>query len=332
MVISEIQQSLFAHIKEGLPKHLSLVDQLCDLLDLSSDSVYRRIRGEKPVSLSELKLICTKYNLSLDQLLQLQTDTVVFKASDLHKKVFPFKDVLGNMVKQFTYMNSFQEKQIWYLCKDMPFWTFFLYPELGAFKSFFWAKTIHNDPEFQGKQFSLNEFTSGEFISMGKQINTLYNQMPGVELWNAESINSTISQIKFYIESGVFKNKEDIEGVIIAFDKTIDHIGKQAEAGYKFEPGASDLSYKATHQLYVNEVVIGSNTILAALNDSKVAYIPYNVFSFLHTSDDTFCESILHGIDTLRSKSALISGTGEKDRNKFINSLKQRVHALRLYC
>lgn len=332
MITSEIQQSFFSHIKEGLPRHLNLVDQLCDLLNLSSDSVYRRIRGEKPVSLSELKLICTKYNLSLDQLLQLQTDTVVFRASDLHKKVFPFKDVLANMVKQFTYMNSFKEKQIWYLCKDMPFWTFFLFPDLGAFKSFFWAKTIHNDPEFQGKQFSLNECLLEEYVSMGKQINKLYNQIPGVELWNVESINSTISQIKFYIESGAFKNKGDIETVISAFDKTIDHIGKQAEAGYKFEPGTSDLSYRATQELYVNEVVIGSNTILAALNQSKVAYIPYNVFSFLHTNDATFCESILHGIDILRSKSTLISCTGEKERSKFINTLKQRVDALRLYC
>lgn len=331
-MISDTQQRLFAHIKTGLPQHLSLVDQLCDLLHLSADSVYRRIRGEKPVSLDELKLICTHYQLSLDQLLQLQTDTVVFKASDLHKKVFPFMDVLQNMLKQFTYMNSFKEKHIWYLCKDMPFWTFFLYPELGAFKSFFWAKTIHNDPAFQQQQFSLDKSLFDEYVFIGRKINLLYNQIPGVELWNAESINSTISQIKFCVESGSFKNKGDLEAVIIAFERTIDHIKNQAEVGYKFEPGTSDLAHRATHQLYVNEVVIGSNTILTSLNNSRIAFIPYNVFSFLHTSDATFCESICHGIDMLKSKSALISGTGEKDRNKFVNSLKQKVGTLREYC
>ncbi len=332
MVTSDIQQRLFAHIKNGLPRHLNLVDQLCDLLHLSADSVYRRIRGEKPVSLDELKIICSYYQLSLDQLLQLQTDTVVFKASDLHKRVFPFMDVLQNMLKQFTYMNSFQEKRIWYLCKDMPFWTFFLYPELGAFKSFFWAKTIHNDPLFQGKQFDLRERMFDEYVGIGRKINALYNEIPGVELWNAESINSTISQVKFCIESGGFKNKEDLEAVIVAFESTSEHIKDQAEAGYKFAPGTSDLAHRATHQLYVNEVVIGSNTILASLNNSSIAFIPYNVFSFLHTSDPTFCESIYHGIDMLKSKSALISGTGEKDRNKFINSLKQKVGTLRAYC
>ncbi|HQZ76089.1 MAG TPA: helix-turn-helix domain-containing protein, partial [Chitinophagaceae bacterium] len=73
METNHLQQQLFSHLKENLPAHLSLVDELCDLLDLSADSVYRRIRGEKPITLSELKKICEHYHLSLDQLLQLKT-------------------------------------------------------------------------------------------------------------------------------------------------------------------------------------------------------------------------------------------------------------------
>ncbi|MEI9809220.1 MAG: hypothetical protein WDO16_15910 [Bacteroidota bacterium] len=47
MDTNELQQQLFAYLKENIPAHLSLVDELCDLLDLGADSVYRRIRGEK---------------------------------------------------------------------------------------------------------------------------------------------------------------------------------------------------------------------------------------------------------------------------------------------
>lgn len=43
----ELQQHFFDHIKERLPTHLSLVDEVAELLSISNDSAYRRIRGEK---------------------------------------------------------------------------------------------------------------------------------------------------------------------------------------------------------------------------------------------------------------------------------------------
>ena len=78
METNELQQQLFVYLKENTPPHLSLVDELCDLLDLSNDSVYRRIRGEKPITLTELKKICEHYHVSIDQLLQLENNTILF--------------------------------------------------------------------------------------------------------------------------------------------------------------------------------------------------------------------------------------------------------------
>lgn len=329
METSQLQLQLFNYLKSALPPHLSLADEIGQLLDLSPDSVYRRIRGEKPISLDELKKICDKYRLSLDQLLQLETETVVFNATGLKDPHFPFLQILENMRLQLTHFNSFKQKQILYLCKDMPVWQFFLFPELGAFKTFFWAKTIHNEPQFRNSQFSLDDFDFGEYFKTGQEIIRQYNNIPGIELWNLESINSTLSQIKYYKESGAFKNENDIELVIRAFENTLDHLQLQAEKGYKFLPGDTDLSYKATVELFVNEVVIGSNTIIAELDNHKISFIPYNVFSFLHTADKRFNEVVFDGFHTLRSRSTLISGTGEKERNKFFRHLHSKVAELR---
>ena len=43
------QEFLFHRIKELLPPHASLVDTVAEILHISSDSAYRRIRGETPV-------------------------------------------------------------------------------------------------------------------------------------------------------------------------------------------------------------------------------------------------------------------------------------------
>ncbi|OSZ77790.1 hypothetical protein CAP36_15635 [Chitinophagaceae bacterium IBVUCB2] len=329
MEANQLQQELFRYLKTSLPPHLSMVDDLSDLLDVGADSVYRRIRGEKPISLLELKKICEHYHLSLDQLLQLQTDTVVFRAPDLKTKNLPFTEQLRSILMQVKFFNSFRKKQILYICKDMPIWQFYLSRELAAFKTFFWAKTINKESAYADKNFSIAEFDFDETFEIGRQIIANYNQIPCVELWNMESINSTLSQINFYKESGQFKNESDIEAVIASFESTLDHLKLQAERGIKFMPGDSEVLYKSPVQLYINEVVIGSNTILTELDDIKLAFIPYNVFSFIMTKDPRFNESVFEGFETLKSKSTLISGTGEKERNRFFKILKDRVNNLR---
>jgi hypothetical protein len=265
----------------------------------------------------------------MDQLLQLNTDTVVFNATGLNRNQFPFHEILESMYKQMRFFNTFNHKRILYLCKDMPIWQFYLFPELAAFKTFFWAKTIHNEPEYINQQFSLSEFTLDGFFNLGQEIIREYNKIPSVELWNLESINSTVSQIQFYKESGGFKKESDIATVIDSFEKTLDHLQLEAEKGFKFMPGDTDVSYKAPADLYINEVVIGSNTILAEIDGGKISFIPYNVFSFIHTRDQRFNETVFNGFHTLRSRSTLISGTGEKERNRFFGSLRSKLNKLR---
>jgi flagellar hook-basal body complex protein FliE len=329
MSTNEVQQQLFNYLKSHLPPHLSLADELCGLLGISADSAYRRIRGEKPITLTELKRICDLYQLSLDQVLQLQADTVVFRASDLHKNSFPFSEILNNLLQQVKYFNSFREKHILYLCKDIPIWHFFHVPELAAFKTFFWAKTIHNEPAFMNRQFSLKDFDSEAYFKVGQQVIREYNEVPSVEIWNQESINSTISQLGFYKEAGVFADKKEIGQVLDSFIQTLDHLQQQAEKGTKFMIGDKDVLYKSPVSLYINEVVIGSNTILTRLDGHTMSFIPYNVFSFLSTKDQLFGESVEKSIGIIQSRSTLISETGEKERNKFFNSMKERVNSLR---
>ena len=325
---TDLQQQLFNFIKNSQP-HISLADELCDLLDISHDSAYRRIRGEKPLTLSELKIICEKYNIALDQVLQLQNDTVVFKVPDINQNSVPFADYLKGMLAQLKYFNSFEKKQMLYLCKDLPIWHFYLFPEIGAFKTFFWIRTIQNHTDYSHKLFSLSEFSFEECFTIGQQIIKEYNRIPCVELWNNESISSTVSQIKFYQDSCIFKNNNDMEAVINSFERSLDHLQRQAETGLKFMPGDTDVSYRSPVQLYINEVVIGSNTILAELNEQRISFIPYNVFSYMITKDVRFNQSVFNAFNTLVSRSTLVSGTGEKERNKFFRSLKERVQNLR---
>ena len=325
----ELQQQFFNHLKALIPPHLSIVDELAELLNLSYDSVYRRLRGEKPLALHELRQICSHYHISLDQVLQLHNETVVFHAPAVNQEAIIFLQYLKGLLQQLKYFNSFKDKEMLYLCKDIPFWQFYLFPDLAAFKTFFWSKTLLNKSEFSQKQFSLSGYPFDEYFQVGLELNKEYNQIPSIELWNRESINSTLSQIEYYHDSGMFQTQEDFEKVVDSFLQTLDHLELQAEKGLKFMPGSGELGYRSPVKFFINEVVLGSNTILAEVDQKKISFISYNVFSYISTKDPRFNESTFHAFHTLASRSTLISSTGEKERNKFFNALRSKVAALR---
>jgi hypothetical protein len=74
----DTQTLFFQHIKTLLPDQVSMVDEIADLLNISTDSAYRRIRGEKPITLEEIKILTARFNISIDSLLHRDTTNFVF--------------------------------------------------------------------------------------------------------------------------------------------------------------------------------------------------------------------------------------------------------------
>jgi hypothetical protein len=329
METSELQQQLFSYLKNNLPPHLSLTDELGELLDLSADSVYRRIRGEKPLTLDELKTICEHYRLSLDQVLQLKNESVLFEAPRINNAPVDHLEYMKGMLDQFRYFNSFKLGEISYLCKDTPFWYFYLFPEIAAFKTFFWSKTINNQPSLNNKLFSLEEYSYKDCFAVGQQILEEHNKLNSVELWNLESIHSTINQVAYYRDAGIFRTKSDLDAIIDSFHQMLEHLQLQAEKGVKFMPGSTDVGHRGAIQFYVNELILGNNTILLDLDGKRISMIAYSVLHYLITKDDRFSNKAFETFQTLLSRSSLISGTGEKERNRFFNSLRDKVNNLR---
>src|SRR6478752_111009 len=130
---ANLQKELFQHIKSSLPPNISMVDEIAELLGLSYDSVYRRIRGEKPVALDELKILCEHFHLSLDQVLQLQSDKILFTDNEANEPITDFKQYLQGLLLQLKHFNSFKQRQLMYLSKDVPVFYFFYFKELAAF-------------------------------------------------------------------------------------------------------------------------------------------------------------------------------------------------------
>lgn len=320
---SELQLQIFNHLKTKLPSQVSLVDELASVLDLSTDSAYRRIRGEKPLSLEEIYKVCVHYSLSLDNLLNLKSDAFLFKGNFVNPHAFKYEDYLSNIVQQVKYMNSFREKSMTYLAKDIPIFHHYHFREIAAFKYYFWMKNILQHPDFATKKFRLEDYPD-EYWELGKKALTYYNQLDSEELWNIESINSTLRQIDYYNDSNIFSNADETYVLYEAAEKLINHLEYQAAVGYKYS--VDDLKNPlGKYETYFNEILILEGNILVTLDGTKTAFIIHNVLNFLLTNDVRFCDNMYAHIQNLKRKSTLISTVSERERSRFFKYLRQRI-------
>ncbi|NJM14386.1 MAG: hypothetical protein HC896_02530 [Bacteroidales bacterium] len=68
-----LQKRLFEMITANIPANISLVDALGNLLGISNDSAYRRLRGDTALTIEEVALICKQFNISFDSLSNIGT-------------------------------------------------------------------------------------------------------------------------------------------------------------------------------------------------------------------------------------------------------------------
>ena len=318
--INAIQKAIFQQIKEKLQPNVSFVHEIADLLDLSYDSAYRRIRGDKELSFVELYKLSTHYRISIDALCNIDSNNIIFNCQSLESKKFQVKEWLQAILNDLKRIHAAKEKEIIYAAKDPPFFHHFQFPEIAAFKIFFWEKTLFQFPEYEEKKFRLDE-AEPEIYNIGKQVLGIITKIPTVEIWNQDSFNIMLRQIEFYWISGFFEKKDDLLNLIDKVEKWMLHIQKQAEMGFKFIYGEAVEGIENSYQFYENEVVLNDNTVLTRIDDLIVVYLTFNVLSLLVTTNQQFCKTVHQHLKGLMMKSNLISMVSAKERSRFFNRL-----------
>jgi hypothetical protein len=223
-----------------------------------------------------------------------------------------------------AYISSFKEKHLYYICKDLPIFHHYHFRELAAFKWFFWLKTYFQFPEFEKKQFRLDDYPQ-EIYAMEQKILDFYNQIPSTEIWNIESMNIIFRQIEFYRDGNVFESDRDALLLYETVEKLWDHLEEQAALGYKFMYDDPEKKRIGEYNMYFNEVLLGDNNIFAILDNTRISYVSHTTINFMLTRDVAFNENMNQHIQNQIKRSTLISEVSEKERSRFFRIIRERL-------
>ncbi len=322
-------QDIFVQIlKNTVPNNISLVHEMSDLLEISNDSAYRRIRGETEITLREAAILSNHFQIPLENLNNQLANVVTFRFSPLINNENKFNHYFKSLESDLESMIKFEKKEIIFAAEDIPVFHHFKYPLLSAFKLFYWQKSTIGIQNYQNIPFSTN-LISSEIIDSCYKIYENYSQIPSTEIWTDETITSTLKQLKFYFDAGFFNDNELPFRIIEEFEKMIENIKRQAELGLKINNIGNTTSHK--FKMYYSELMIGNNTVITHVGENILTYISYHFFNSMKTSNNQFNEQTIAWMNNLLTKSTLISGVSEKQRNQFFKNISKKIDEVKSY-
>lgn len=332
MNVQNLQQLLFHQIKQNIPEQTVLAEAVASLLGISTDSAYRRMRGETLIDLDEAGKLCRKFQVSMDGLMGNMDGKIIFSTQPIDENNFDFENYMKGILRNMQYFGSYENARLYYECKDIPIFYHFHSRELAAFKYFFWMKYILQQDSFRGRRFSLEEYPDHLF-NMGRSILHMYNTLPSVEFWNRETINSTLNQIRYFYETGNITKKSEVKIIFERMMELFAYYEDVAESGKKVPVAEIDSSaIGETMDVYFNEVLIGNNMIVAKLGNSQLTFFNHSGIRYTGTSDLAFGGEIMKGIERLTKSSTRLSSINQVERTAFFAEIRETIrgHIARL--
>lgn len=328
MTERKFQMAFVELLKNSVPAHLNLAEELSSRMSMSLDSIYRRLRCETDFSLEETLKIAEQFSISITNLIANQTNMVTFRANNLNKESDSFQNYLNVLHADLDWIRTSPNAKVTYAAEDLPVFYNFFFPELARFKMCYWNKSTLNSPAFQGLCVE-DVVVPSNWGGEAAKVRETFMKIPSTEIWHEDTMKSTIKQIQFYWAAGFFKNQETYLKVLTELESLIDMVKKQAEVGKKYNPLTKEYS-TMDYTLYACDLMIGNNCVFLESDNKSASYLGYNTFNFIQTKNDYFNRQTQEWLDNLISKSDKVSQISEKTRNQFFNSLLSQITRIKV--
>ena len=322
--VATLQIQFLNRIKSVIDSDKSIVFELSELLGVSTDSIYRRLRGETWLTIEEISILCKNYNLNFDIITESTSDRANFQYS-LMKNVEEYMAHWISVLNILKQIESGSEKQIIYAAIDIPIFYHFNYPELASFKLFYWMREVVNEPILKDVLFDL-EWIEPKLIEQRKEIYTTYCQIPSVEIWTDSTANSLLKQIEYYWDMGLFANKELALKIIDRSIEELELINKQAELCTK---KINEPTREENFKFYQCDIEVGNNSVYVKTDNIEAVYMGILTFNTMVTSNEAFCKTTHEWLSNITRKSTLLSGIAQKQRYQFFKNITKRFELLK---
>ena len=316
------QMVFFETIKKNLSSNLRLADIVGDVLDVSQDSAYRRIRGEKALTMNEMAALCRYFQISMDSVINNQSGNVTFRYTPLDMSdmdnYYLYMEQLATLMENIA---KAKEKEIYFMAVDIPMPHFTPFLELTLFKIYTWFHSV-NKLNITYEQF-VEQLDVPLLKAIYDRITNAYNCIPSTEIWTNNTIDPILNLLAYYPDLHCIDTKETFPLICSQLLQLIENIEKCAEREKKEYKGR-----EVSFRMYLSPLAIMNDFMITKRDGMNVTTIKLYTINGIITTDDNFCSEVERWMQNSISTSLSLSGHSSRERFQFFHKLKSGVNYL----
>ncbi|MDR0748596.1 MAG: helix-turn-helix transcriptional regulator [Tannerellaceae bacterium] len=322
-----LQRKLFDIIKSRTLEQYRMSIELEEVLGVSQDAVYRRMRGDTELSLTEVSKLCKHYNLSVDKILSEEAESVntqngSFIYMPVNMTCQPsYINYIERLSKTLSALTSVKDKEMFFTAQDIPFYHFLNQTDLLFFKLYVWADIINKEKVLY-KEFC-SKLDKKAILSIYEDMYRAYMRIPSKEIWTEQTIDTILRLLMYYAEMNAFEDKQIIHDLLNQLSDIIDSVSRFARNGFK----GQDTPFS----MYICSVDLENNFMLTRRGDKWTCTIKLYTVNNIATDNVLLCRETEQWINDLIGKSTMISGgSSQKNHFLFFQKCKNRIEELRI--
>ena len=303
-----LQQSFLQQIEQKLQPGRLLVRELMDATGISKSEAYNKISGKSLLTTRQLQMLCNKFGVNFTIPGNSQHNASEVNFMSFRNTGISVQDYVESLRKLLVAIAAAPNGKLSCATDDIPIFHLFGYPELTAFKLHFWQmRSINNAP------FVLDfENWDSTILKTTRELHTLYQSIPSVEIWTKSSLLNTLDQIRYAKSVGIISNEQ---GRIICRQLRSALAGIEKCAVNRSKSGDG----KVLFDWYFYEI-IGTITYLAEMNGNLMTFLRFNTFNTIQAYNQPICHEVQHWMHKLVADSTGFSGQGSVYRNRYLAS------------
>lgn len=325
MTGKRIQLEFFEQLKLKIGAEENLVDIVSEVLNLSQNAAYKRIKGMTSLHMDDLVILTNHFGVSLDQLILNRKANVLFQFRNLEGIPTSYSNYLEPMVGLSKAANRIPSELIkmYYATNELPIYYYFPFRAINYFKYYNWAWSNWELELIKDKKLSLNKPLNpqDQFSTITDFLSEAYYKVDSIDFLSRTALYNTTQQIKYFQSIDQYENNDAPFEVCEALRQVLKHTMHMAEHGKKFKPGETPSDDQPNYFLFHNEIVQSNNVSVLTTPFGNHTFVTLDNPNILYTQNPLMNDYVLKWIEKLKKGSVSLSKSSEKSRIQFFKSL-----------
>lgn len=315
-----IVNKILAHI----PDYMNPVDFLQEALDLSKESVYRRLKGDIAFTLDDVIKLSSKLSFSLDEIISSTEEGHNGRPVPFHfrstKEFNPqktFTEILSFYIAGKERVAKAKDVEVLVASNRLMLLTGVYFKQIFKFYYYKWVHQTQQMP----LNFSFSDVViPDDIIELREKLIVSPPVGSHVYVLDSNFLRNTLNEVQYY-----YKRKLISEEEIALLKKDFSDFVDVTEYMIMKQPPRVD---NHSTKIYISATQIETTGMYCRTDDRQTLDLWLSFGSNIHTENVAVCKTYVSWVNTLKKFSSLITGCDEASQMQFIDRQRSYIENL----